>query len=593
RTLYESAPIGIEIYDISGSLIRANAAALAIFGLASEEPIKGFDIFADPNISADHKAMLLHGETIKYAAPFDFERVRTLALYPTTMRGIMELEVIIQPLAGGGYQVLVQDITARRRMEVTLLESEDKYRALIEKSHDIIYTLTAAGVFTFVSPAWTAILGHPINQVVGQSFQQFVHPDDIPGCMVWLQKMIETGQRQEGVEYRVRHTDGAWRWHTSSAVSLRDKAGKVVGLEGTARDITELRQAEVALEESKALVDAVVENIPLMIFLKEATDLRFVIFNRAGEELLGYDRKSLLGKNNMDLFPPEQAANFMVKDREVLDGNAGILDIPEEPILTARKGQRLLHTRKVCIRGADGVTKFLLGISEDITEQKKAEAALIKVKEDAVKANLAKSEFLAAMSHELRTPLNPVLGFAELLAVAPNLTDEQREWVAIIRRRGKDLLSLIGSVLDLSRIESEKLVLVRQSLALRTMMRDMIASIVPAADKRDLFLELEISPEVPEECLVDGFRLRQIILNLLTNAIKFTDTGGISVGLQDGRAARLCRPPAMDEAALLFSIQDTGIGIPENRQLAIFEPFTQVDSKHAVDYGGGAGLGLS
>ena len=138
----------------------------------------------------------------------------------------------------------------------------------------------------------------------------------------------------------------------------------------------EQKLAEQALKESKTLIEAVVENVPLMVFLKEATDLRFVIFNRAGEELLGYDRRYLLGKNNLDLFPPEQAAYFMAKDREVLDGEAGMLDIPEEPILTARKGQRFLHTRKVCIKGADGETKYLLGISEDITERKQAEEEL-------------------------------------------------------------------------------------------------------------------------------------------------------------------------------------------------------------------------
>jgi len=137
------------------------------------------------------------------------------------------------------------------------------------------------------------------------------------------------------------------------------------------KEIQIRKQTEEALIESKTLVEAVVENAPLMIFLKEATDLRFVLFNSAGEELLGYDRELLLGKNDLDLFPPEQAANFVAKDREVLDGEPGILDIPEEPVMTKKNGLRFLHTRKVCIRGGDGVTKYLLGISEDITERKR------------------------------------------------------------------------------------------------------------------------------------------------------------------------------------------------------------------------------
>ncbi len=145
----------------------------------------------------------------------------------------------------------------------------------------------------------------------------------------------------------------------------------------------ERKRSERELRESKSLFASVVENIPLMIFLKESKDLRFVIFNRAGEELLGYDRKDLLGRNNLDLFPPEQAANFMSKDREVLDGEAGMLDIPEEFILTAKKGQRILHTRKVCIRGEDGVTKYLLGISEDITERKQEELKLLRALDEA------------------------------------------------------------------------------------------------------------------------------------------------------------------------------------------------------------------
>ncbi|MEI6450328.1 MAG: PAS domain-containing protein, partial [Actinomycetes bacterium] len=146
------------------------------------------------------------------------------------------------------------DISARKRAEDSLRESEEKHRLLIENSHDIIYTLSADGVFTFVSPAWTALLGHAVDQVVGQQLQHFVHPDDLAGCMVFLQAVIETGQRQEGVEYRVRRLDGSWRWYTSSAVPLRDEAGAVVGFEGTARDVTERRQADEALREQEELL---------------------------------------------------------------------------------------------------------------------------------------------------------------------------------------------------------------------------------------------------------------------------------------------------------------------------------------------------
>ena len=174
-------------------------------------------------------------------------------------------------------------------------------------------------------------------------------------------------------------------------------------LEDLKEEIESRKKTEEALKESKTLIETVVENVPLMIFLKEATELRFVIFNRAGEELLGYDRRDLIGKNNLDLFPPEQAAQFMAKDREVLDGGAGMLDILEEPILTARKGQRLLHTRKVCIRGPDGVTKFLLGISEDITERKLAEEEL-KQTTDKLRKSLSGTIQAMSLTVETRDP---------------------------------------------------------------------------------------------------------------------------------------------------------------------------------------------
>jgi two-component system cell cycle sensor histidine kinase/response regulator CckA len=179
-----------------------------------------------------------------------------------------------------------------------------------------------------------------------------------------------TGQ----MECRYRCKDGHYEWIEFRGVNLVHDPD-IRGLLGNYRNITERKRAERDLSESKAITEAIVEHMPLMVFLKEATDLRFVVFNRAGEELLGYDRKALLGKNNLDHFPPEQAAHFMAKDREALAAQ-GVVDIPEETIRTANRGERLLHTRKVCIRGADGKTKYLLGISEDITEHKRAETEI-------------------------------------------------------------------------------------------------------------------------------------------------------------------------------------------------------------------------
>jgi len=193
---------------------------------------------------------------------------------------------------------------AGMRSVAALKESEAKHRLLIENSHDIIYTLTPEGVFTFVSPAWTALLGHPINQVVGQPFEPFLHRDDVALCQAWLQKVIETGERQEGVEYRVQHLDGSWRWHTSSAVPTRNEKGSVTGFEGTARDITERKAAEEALHEKNAELERYFSSSLDLLCIADAGG-HFIRLNPEWEKALGYSLQDLEGRSFLELVHPE------------------------------------------------------------------------------------------------------------------------------------------------------------------------------------------------------------------------------------------------------------------------------------------------
>jgi len=266
-----------------------------------------------------------------------------------------------------------------------LHKSEEQYRSIINTFPDGISITDMNGRIIMVSPSLLAMFGCERNEeMLGRSFTDFVFPEDLNRASSNVSRMTQNTKMGLS-EYHGLRADGRTVDLEVNGDFVRDADGRPTQMIFIIRDISKRKRAESQretalqeLQEAKALTDAIVENVPLMIFLKEAADLRFVIFNRAGEELLGYDRKALLGKNDLDFFPPEQAAHFMAKDREVLDGEAGMLDIPEEPILTARQGTRLLHTRKVSIRGADEKTKYLMGISEDITERKRTEEALQK-----------------------------------------------------------------------------------------------------------------------------------------------------------------------------------------------------------------------
>jgi len=348
------------------------------------------------------------------------------------------------------------------------------------------------------------------------------------------------------------------------------------------QEIADRKRTEDELRKTSKYLDSIVENLPIMLFAKEAETLKIERFNKAGEELTGYRLDELVGKSDYDLFPPEEAAHFIAKDREVLREKK-MVDIPEEVILT-RHGERILHTKKIPILDEDGTPRHLVGISEDITELKHTENELRQARAAAEAASRAKSEFLANMSHEIRTPMNGILGMTEL-ALDTDLTTEQREYLEMVKSSADYLLTVINDILDFSKIEAGKLDLEQIDFLLRDCVDDTAATLALRAHKKGLELACHVHSDVPDALVGDPSRLRQILVNLIGNAVKFTEQGEIVVTVET-------QLQTDNNVTLHFSVSDTGIGIPADKLGLLFQAFSQVDSSTTRKYGG-TGLGLA
>ena len=376
----------------------------------------------------------------------------------------------------------------------------------------------------------------------------------------------------------------------ASSTHLRDTVEAIAALltlvllGGLALLAVSLRRRERAEElrgESEAFLDSVIENIPHMVFIKDAAELRFVRLNRAAEELLGYERDELLAKNDYDFFPAAQADFFTASDRAVLAGG-GVLDIPEEPILTKDGEPRILHTKKMALCGADGIPRYLMGISEDITDRHADQIALAQAKEEAERANLAKSEFLSRMSHELRTPLNAILGFAQLLELK-ELAPDDCESTEQILRGGRHLLSLINEVLDLSRIESGTLSLSPEPVEVTELVDETASLVRPLADERRIELVVSGPPGGTAIARADRQRLKQVLLNLASNAVKYN---------RDEGAIRFACDTSVD-GKVRIDVADTGPGLSSEQISRLFVPFERLDAQNSAVEGTGIGLALS
>ena len=332
------------------------------------------------------------------------------------------------------------------------------------------------------------------------------------------------------------------------------------------------------------LLHTLADNVPHRIYAKDTAG-RFTFANRAVAIGMGAsDPEELLGKTDFDFYAPDAAQQYFDEERQVLSSGQPMLD-HEEHVFYSRSGKEAwLMTTKVPLRDEAGRIIGLVGINYEITERKVAEEALRAAKLLAEQATRAKTEFLAAMSHELRTPLNAVLGYAALLQRESSLGDKQRAALHTIEQGGKHLLLLINELLDLAKIERGNFDLTPADVYLPDLAQTVAGLMRVKATEKRLSLGCELDPSLPPIVVADGRRLSQVLLNLLGNAIKFTDAGGVVLRVR-------CEDLAASQARIRFEVEDTGVGLAQEDLRRIFEPYEQAcDAAHRAE---GTGLGLA
>ncbi|WP_420124953.1 PAS domain S-box protein [Longimicrobium sp.] len=483
-----------------------------------------------------------------------------------------------------GIVINTRDVTARKKAEEALRESEERYRALIENGHDIIVILDPdTGIIRYQSPSMERILGYSPGDLADRSVFDLVHPEDLPAGLAAIAETVARPGTTASTEYRFLHKDGGWRrLETFGRTLMPDSAEG--GLVFNTRDITERKEAEDALRRSEAHFRRLIENGKDTIAIVDPTGtMTFMSPSSLG--MLGYPPEALVGRS---------AFEFIHPDDQPLVG-AEIERVFATPGLTGHVEYRFHH--------ADGSWRYLEAFGQtlsptsaeeglvantrDVTERRLAEEALRKATAEAEAANRAKSEFLSRMSHELRTPMNSILGFAQLLERA-ELPAHQQRGVQHILTAGRHLLRLINEVLDIARIESGRQQLSLEPVRLDAVLQEALVLARPLAAQRGLELE---GMEMPGDTVfvrADRQRLVQVLLNLLSNAVKYNRPGGeVRLGWEMISAGEGGDP------RVRLRVQDTGVGIRPEKLDELFVPFARLGAEFSDVEGTGLGLALS
>jgi PAS domain S-box-containing protein len=489
----------------------------------------------------------------------------------------------------------------RRRVEARLKVSDERLRLALDSTQIGIFEWSVLAGHVYYSPGLWAMLGYEHMRMPStvEAWQSLIHPDDLPLYRRRTESQLNGIASFIEPEYRVRARSGDWRWvYTRSKSVGLNPDGKPTRIVGTVQDITARREAELALRESQAearklsLVASKTDN-PVLI---GAPDGRIEWANEAFCRTMEYSLEEVVGKNPAHfMMGPGTNLRVIARIRKAIAGGHGI---SADVVNFSKSGRKYhLHVEVQPVRGVSGAMENFIAVGTDITTRVESEQQLRRAKSEADDASRAKSEFLASMSHEIRTPMNGVIGMTSLL-METTLTGEQRDFVNTIRTSGEALLTIINDILDFSKIESGKMELERAPFELALCLEESLDLFALQASAKKLEIGYHIAPDVPAWIVGDVTRLRQIFVNLVNNAVKFTPSGSVSIEIRrvvreaatPGFAAGLPSDP--NRITLECSVRDTGIGIPRDRVDRLFKAFSQLDSSTTRKFGG-TGLGLA
>lgn len=578
RLVLDTSPTLIYVRDGEGNFKLANQVCASLFGLTPQN-IQGANLGDLHN----HTNELSHYNAIDRKVIETGEEVRIQESYTLPSGEVEWFNTIKKPLITNNGEVQVlgisSNITEQYNANKRLEESEELHRLLSENSRDLICLHAVNGDYLYVSKASEDLLGYTPDELIGKNPYDYGHPDD-------FKLVYELGHQKAMhekiitiVQHRMNHRDGSYIWLETSIKPIVDATGEVTKLQSSSRDITERRSSEEALKNSEKKYRELIKYSQAYMCTHDLNGVVLSV-NPYLVQMLGYEEHEIVGRELKYFFPLMQRQHFsgylqQFNERNVVEGTFCVL--------RKDKQERYLyfHNYKV---SEEGQEPYVIGIAQDITDRLNTERELKNAKEAAEESAKVKENFLANMSHEIRTPLNGILGMGGLLSKT-NLDEAQLNYLKIIKQSADNLLVVINDILDIAKIESGKLELESIPFNVLDVVQGAYQTLKYKAEEKEIAL-VQGQLDLPQNLLQgDPYRLNQILLNLLNNALKFTEEGSVTLS-----ARTLEETPST--LTIEFAISDTGIGVPLSKKEVIFEGFTQAYSSITRKYGG-TGLGLS